>query len=272
MGVLSEAVKKVDNSEQQKTEISENLNLLVELTKSKAEEYKNQIEDNLNRGRILGKGDSADSLYFPISSVKDSRVEYRCITSNTPTDLVDVIGASIVEMIDDHSAKGIVKGISGIVSKAMQPLLGLSEGAEQYCSTTTTFVEGNGLAMSIMRFDCIIWGRSIRAESIKKQVEKTLACVAYKSVVNVKKISFDDFRAVYSPLLSESGETDIITAIKKAKEIYELLDGGKDLEPKVTAVMASNGIAKKMAARPKEIALDNLMACSKAVMATEGNF
>lgn len=262
MGVLTAAVKEFDTSKSQVQEIKETLNIMVELTESKAKEFKTEIENNLNRGRILGKVESTESLYFPISSVKDSRVEYRCTTKDTPTDLIDKISDSICGMIDDHSGTGIVKGIAGIINSAIQPLLGMSEGTEQYCSVTSTFIDGSGLGVSISRFDCIIWGRAISAESIKKQIEKTMACVAYKSVVDVRKISFDDFRAVYSPILEKSEIKDIQAAIKNAREIYDLLDGGKELK----------GLQKKESKIMKPLTVEDLISCSKVVKVTDGKF
>lgn len=239
MGVLSDVVKQFDTSGQQTEEISETLDLMVELTKSKAETYKQVVEDALNRGRILGKGDSTDSLFFPISSVKDSHVEYRCTTQNTPTDLIEEIGKSISTMIDDHTAQSIVTGVATIINSALQPILGQSSGAEQYCATTSTFVEGTGIAVNIVRLDCIIWGRTVSAKSIKEKINTTLACVAYKSVVNVKKLSFDDFRSVYAPILEASGETDSIAAIKRAEDIYNLLGGGTEVPQKSNLLRSS---------------------------------
>lgn len=239
MGVLSSAVEKIDTSKQQVNDIQETLDLMVELAKSKALECRDQIEAGLNDGRILGKGDSAKSLYYPISSVKDSRVEYRCITKDTPDDLIDTIGEAISGMIDHHTAGDIVKGVAGVINASLKPLLGLSEGMEQYCSSTSTFVEGSGLAMSIVRFDCIIWGRAVSAESIKTEIQKIMTCVAYKSVVNVRSISFDDFRAVYSPIADLSGVTDIEQALQAAQRIYQMLGGGTELPKKNT--LNSNG-------------------------------
>ncbi len=139
MGVLSEVVKGFDTSKEDMKDISETLDLMVELTKSKAEQYKQTIEDSLNRARILGKGESADSLYFPITAVKDSRVEYRCVAQDHPSDLVDKIADSISGMIVDNSAGSIVKGVANIINTALVPILGQSSGSEQYCATTSTF-------------------------------------------------------------------------------------------------------------------------------------
>lgn len=229
MGVLSDVIKKIDTSGEQKQEITETLDLLVELTKARAEQYKHTIEDNLNRARIFGKGQSTDSLLFPISSVKDARVEYRCVTQNRPSDIIEKIAESISGMIEDNSTGSIIKGIAKILNSALEPLLGLSAGKEQYLATTSTFIEGSGIAVNIVRFDCIIWGRSVSSKSIKEQLDTTLACVAYKSVVNVKQLSFDDFRDVYAPIIDASGTTDIAKALKEARAIYDMLDGGSEL-------------------------------------------
>ena len=99
MGVLKDVVNNFDTSKSQMQDIKETLAIMVELTESKAKEFRTEIENNLNRGRILGKGTSTESLYFPISSVKDSRDDYRCITKDTPTDLINKISDSISGMI-----------------------------------------------------------------------------------------------------------------------------------------------------------------------------
>lgn len=252
MGVLQDVVKKFDTSEQQKAEVNETLNLLVELAEAKAEHCKKEIEENLSVGRLLGKDGSTQSLFFPISSVKNAKVEYRCITQNTLTDLINDISASITDMIDDHTAKGIVTGISNIINASLKPLLGLSSGSEQFASSTSTFIEGTGVAASIVRFDCMIWGRAIQTESIKKNMSSTFACVAYKSVVDISKISFDDFRSVYTPFLESSTINNPIELIKQAKEIYNLLDGGSNL-PKNKALFSSKSTS---------LSIDDLINCS----------
>ena len=241
MGILTDVTNKFDTSSEQKQEISEILDLLVNLTMAKAEQYRHTIEDNLNRARILGKGESTESLRFPISSIKDSRMEYRCVAQNRPNNIIDKIAESISTMIEDNSAHNIISGIAKIIDTALEPILGQSSGTEQYCATTSTFIEGTGIAVNIVRFDCIIWGRSVRAKSIKEKIDVTLACTAYKSIVNVKQLSFDDFRSVYAPIIEASGTTDVMKALKEAREIYDLLDGGSELpKPKTSADINSD--------------------------------
>lgn len=263
MGVLNDVVKKIDTSGEQKQEIAETLDLLVELTKARADQYKHTIEDSLNRARILGKGESTDSLKFPISSVKDSRVEYRCVAQNRPSNMVDKIAESISKMIEDNSAGSIVKGVASIINTALEPILGQSSGAEQYCATTSTFIEGSGIAVNIVRFDCIIWGRSVRAKAIKEKIDVTLACVAYKSVVNVKQLTFDDFRAVYAPVIEASGNTDIRKAMEEAKAVYDLLEGGSELK--------KSDINIENDSDNKKLSVSDLIYHSDSIMTKDGN-
>lgn len=251
MGVVEDVVKNFDTTEKQKSEINETLHLLVELAKSKAEHCKDEIEESLNIGKLLGKDGSTKSLFFPISSVINSKLEYRCITKNTPTDLISDVSSAIIDMIDNSTAKGIVSGIANIINSSLKPLLGLASGVERFVSSTSTFIEGNGIAASIVRFDCMIWGRAVETESIKKEMSSTFACVAYKSVVDVSKISFDDFRSVYAPVLESSKIDNPIEAIKYAKEIYNLLDGGSKLPKDKESILNKN------------LTVDDLINCSE---------
>lgn len=264
MGVLSDVVKQFDTSGEQKQEISETLDLMVELTKAKADQYKQTIEDSLNNAKVFGNGGRTGSLYFPITSVKDSRAEYRCVAQDHPSDMVNEIADSISGMIEDGSAESIVKGVASIINTALVPILGQSSGAEQYCATTSTFIEGSGLAVNIVRFDCIIWGRSVSAKSIKEKIDVTLACVAYKSVVDVTKLTFSDFRAVYAPVVEASDIKDTIEALKKAKEVYDLLEGGSGLK--------KSDMKMKDDSEGKNLSISDLIYHSDSIMTNDGKF
>lgn len=266
MGMLQDMVNSFDKSADNAAAVSATLDLMVELTKTKAEIFKTQIEESLNRGRILGKGDSSDSLFFPISSVKDSKVEYRCITKDTPTELIDTVAEGVSSMIDDNSAGNIAKGVATMMNSGLKTLMGLSEGMEQFTGSTSTFIDGTGIAVNIVRFDTIIWGRTVKASSIKDTIQNTFACVAYKSVVDVSQLNFDDFRSVYAPVMEASGETDISTAIKAAREIYDLLDGGTAIVKEIPKVARS--ITPKIKA-PKVLTTEDLTFYSDIIKADD---
>jgi hypothetical protein len=233
MGVIRDIVDQVDKSEEEKEKLGETLDLLVSLSEAKAEHCVNTIEEDLRMGRVAGN----TTLRFPISLVADKRVQYRCTTTDTPGDLIDTISDSIVGMFDDHTPKGIINGIAKTANEFLQVLLGAGEGTEQYAQVYTTGIEGSGVAMNLIRIDFMFWCRKITASSLKEKMDSALACVAYKSIIDVSKLRFDDFRNIYSKVvdkglpedLSDKERKDkIIQAIKDAKEIFELLGGTTD--------------------------------------------
>lgn len=230
MGVIKDILNKVDESENEKKELGETLNLLVSLAESKAEHCQNAIEDDLRAGRVAGN----DTLYFPITHIAEKRVEYRCTTTDTNGDLVQTIEDSITGMFDDHTSKNIIKGIAKTVNEFLNVLLGAGEGTEQYAQVYTTGIDGSGMAMSLVRTDFMFWCRKITASSLKKKMDSALACVAYKSVIDVSKLKFDDFRNVYSKVVDKGISDDatqeerieeIIKCIQNAKKIFEMLGG-----------------------------------------------
>lgn len=235
MGVIKDIVYQVDKSEEEKKKLGETLDLLVSLSEAKAEHCQNTIEADLKMGRVAGN----DTLYFPITHIADKRVQYRCTTTDTPGDLVDTISDSIVGMFDDHTPKGIINGIAKTANEFLKVLLGAGEGTEQYAQVYTTGIDGSGVAMSLLRTDFMFWCRKITASSLKEKMDSALACVAYKSVIDVSKLKFDDFRNVYSKVVDkglpddlsdEERKAKIIQAIKDAKEIFEMLGGKLDRE------------------------------------------
>ena len=65
-------------------------------------------------------------------------------------------------------------------------------------------------------------------------MDSALTCVAYKSVIDVSKLKFDDFRNVYSKVVAkgipdnvsqEERKKIIMQCIQDAKDIFEMLGG-----------------------------------------------
>lgn len=233
MGVIKDIVDKVDKSEEEKAKLGETLNLLVSLAESKAEHCQSIIEDDLKAGRVVENY----TLYFPITHIAEKRVQYRCTTTDTPGDLVSTIANSIMGMFDDHTPKNIINSIAKTVNEFLTVLIGSGEGTEQYAQVYTTGIDGSGMTMSLVRTDFMFWCRKITASSLKEKMDSALACVAYKSVIDVSKLKFDDFRNVYSKVVDNGLPEDlpvterknvIIQCIQDAKEIFEILGGKLD--------------------------------------------
>lgn len=230
MGVIKDIVDKVDKSEEEKQKLGETLDLLVSLAESKAEHCQNTIENDLKSGRVVGN----DTLYFPITHIAEKRVQYRCTTTDTPGDLVPTISDSIIGMFEDHTPQNIINGIAKTANEFLKVLLGAGEGTEQYSQVYTTGIDGSGMAMSLVRTDFMFWCRKITASSLKEKMDSALTCVAYKSVIDVSKLKFDDFRNVYSKVVDKGIPDDvsqeerkkiIMQCIQDAKDIFEMLGG-----------------------------------------------
>ena len=230
MGINKDIVDKVDKSEEEKQKLGETLDLLVSLAESKAEHCQNTIENDLKAGRVVGN----DTLYFPITHIAEKRVQYRCTTTDTPGDLVSTISESITGMFDNHTPQNIINGIAKTANEFLKVLLGAGEGTEQYSQVYTTGIDGSGMAMSLVRTDFMFWCRKITASSLKEKMDSALTCVAYKSVIDVSKLKFDDFRNVYSKVVDKGIPDDIsqeerkiiiMQCIQDAKDIFEMLGG-----------------------------------------------
>lgn len=148
-----------------------------------------------------------------------------------------IVGETIGNMVSDHSAKGIISGMAGIATQALNTILGAGYGMEQ--ETSLYMVTPDYPA--IVRYDFACWARTIEAKAIRDRCQAALACVIYKSAVDVSKLSFNDFLAVYSPVLNAAFGDDpskLKEMVKEAREIYDQFKqdnhGGKeheDVEP-----------------------------------------
>jgi len=65
----------------------------------------------------------------------------------------------------------------------------------------------------------------VEAKGITQQIESIMAFTAVKSSVDVNKISLNTFLQAYNYQLQKSkiSELELLEAIKKAKEVYDLL-------------------------------------------------
>lgn len=215
MSTLRKVIASVDNSDAKAAEIRENLKILMELAESKAQIFEDEIKLDLKTGK------TTDDLTVPITKVVKTSIQYRATSSGKASDVLGEVSSSINDMISDHSAGGIVTGISKIATTALNTIMGIGEGEEQVVKLYSVVAD----YPAIVRFDFAFWSRKIAAESMKKYCETALACVAYKSAVDITKLAFNDFLALYGPILNEGFGSDpskMKEMIIQSKEIYKM--------------------------------------------------
>lgn len=213
MGKLRDIIHSADNSQQVADEVRENLHILMSLAESKVQQFSDEIVIDLKNGK------TTDDLTVPITKVTHKYMEARAITKDTTTDVLEEISKTINGVISDHSASGIVSGIASLAHNALNQVMGTGEGTEQEVRLYTVSAD----YPAIVRFDFAFWARSIQAESIKKHCETALACVMYKSAVDISKLAFNDFLTLYAPILNAgygSDPSQMERMIDQSQKIY----------------------------------------------------
>lgn len=215
MSTIREIIKSADATPGVLAEVKENLKTLSELAEMKAEFFKKDIELDLKTGK------TTDDLKIPITKVVQTMVEYRGLTADTQGSVLDRVRDAITGMISDHSTTGIISGITNSLSSVMDALMGTGMGEEMTRQAYTVVTD----YPAIVRFDFAFWSRQVSAESIRKHCEVAFSCVAYKSAVDVSKLAFNDFLAVYGPILNAgfgSDKSKVKEMINQAKEVYAM--------------------------------------------------
>ena len=137
---------------------------------------------------------------------------------------VDVIiketQAAIGKFISGGS-QNILDGVGALLGTGINTLLGSGMGAQGQREDYFIALEG----FAIVRLDVKSWFRKVEAKGITQQIESIMAFTAVKSSVDVNKISLNTFLQAYNYQLQKSkiSELELLEAIKKAKEVYDLL-------------------------------------------------
>lgn len=213
MGKLREMINNVDQSKETEKEIGEQLKILTSLGESKVTIFRGEIEASLKDGK------TTDDLKVPITKVLGSYEEYRAYTKRSQEDLAkDVIG-SFKTMF--NGGMQIADGIGSLITKSLGVLLGAGSGEELMKKEYFVIVE----YPAIIRYDVAMWARNISVKSLQERAENVIACVAYKSAVDVTKLDFNTFLGCYANVLQESFGSDkenIKKMIQESAEVYGL--------------------------------------------------
>lgn len=219
MSKLVDAIKSVDKTPEKMQEINEALNLLVSLCEAKVSGFRSEIEMDLAAGR------TQTNLRIPVTGIAKSHEEYRCLATDKISeknlqDIADSIGG----MFTDPSATNIINGISKMIGTALGVLLGCAEGTEQYTKLYTIAVDG----VSIVRFDFVLWNRKLTAKSITEKIQNAMACVAYKSFVDISKMTRTEFITIYQELVWQTIDPKLKPK-EKAAQIKEILEAAVEI-------------------------------------------
>ncbi|ENW81347.1 hypothetical protein F909_02638 [Acinetobacter sp. ANC 3929] len=214
MAAITKAIIGEDISGQLKEECSAHLDSLMALADAKAEYFAEKIKTDL-----LGAGVGTDKT-FPISTIQSFIYQTKAYTSDDAKNISNVINESINGFIDGNNKSAVNTLVSGFVNI----LFGSSVGAEQKILRYCAILEG----VSMIRLDFAGWSRSVSASAIKSKCDKVSAFVLYRSIVDMSKVTLNDFISVYQDTVrAENKDIDAAGVIKKCQELYYVFNPSK---------------------------------------------
>jgi len=215
MSLIRDAIKSFDSSDQTEQIIKEQLETLSQLADAQNDIDAKAIEISLKDGKIN------DDLKIPITKVIGQYKETHVVTKEGPDDIINKISDSIKNFFNP-SAEGILTGVAGILGTALNALMGTGEGMEAKKNQYMVVVE----YPAIIRFDFAMWVRNTRASGLMQHCKNAVSVVAYKSAVDINKLDFATFLAIYAPVLNTafgSDQTKIKQLIQESRDVYGLL-------------------------------------------------
>ena len=217
MSVLKNAINALDPAPEKKSQLTLLLSLLSELCEQKVSGFTEAIELDL---RTAG---TAENRTIPVTQILANHKEYRAYVAADAGKIATEVSSAIKKFISGGSAN-IIDGIASLVTTGIEAIIGAGSGEQQEMSSYYIVVQ----SFAILRFDIRVWSRRIEADGITKQIETALATVAYKSSVDVSKLTLNTFLIAYQDQLSKVGipEADWEKYLDTAEKMFDRLRGG----------------------------------------------
>lgn len=221
MSLIRDAINSCDPSKETEQIIKEQLETLSQLANAQNDIDSKAIELSLKDGKVT------DDLKIPITKVISQYKETHVVTQEGPSDIISKLTDGIKKFFNP-SSDNILSGIADILNTGLEALMGAGEGMEVKKSQYMVVVE----YPAIIRLDFAMWVRNTRASGLMTHCKSAVSIVAYKSAVDIKKLDFATFLAIYAPVLNKafgSDQIQIKKLIEESKEVYGMLADDKKL-------------------------------------------
>lgn len=207
MAAITKALIGQDVSKDARDECAAHLDTLMALGQAKSQFYAEKINTSL-----LGAGQGTDRT-FPISTIQSFIYQTKAYTSDNAKNITDVVDKSIKGFVSGDSQSAISTMVSGFVDI----LFGSSEGEESEVIRYCAILEG----ASMVRLDFAGWSRSVTSTALKSKCDKVSAFVLYRSIIDMSKVTLNDFISVYQwTVKAENPGLSTIDILDKCKELY----------------------------------------------------
>jgi len=209
LAYLTKALIKQDIAGDLKEECNAHLDTLIALADAKAEYYAEMIKSSL-----YSAGYGSDKS-FPIHCIQSFTYHTKAYNAEDENSISNVIKDSIKGFV--HESK--TETVTTILSEYVKTLFGSSGQAEHKIQRYFVILEG----VSIIRLDFVGWSRVVSQSLIKTKCEKIGTFVLYRSIVDMSKVSINDFISVYQETIRAENEgISTREIIQKCQELYYL--------------------------------------------------
>lgn len=216
MAPLKKAIEMLDPTPDKKKELTLTLSLLSELSQQKVAQFTEAVETDL---RTAG---SIENRTVPVTEILANHSEYRAYVKSDVSKIGTEVSNAMKKFLTG-SAGPILDGIAGLVTAGLEAIIGAGSGTQQEMKSYYIVVQKFGM----VRFDVRAWARQIEATGITTQIETCMAIVAYKSSVDVTKLSFNSFLVLYQDQLGQIGipESEWEKYLTEAEAMFKKLGG-----------------------------------------------
>ncbi|AFD28211.1 hypothetical protein [Deinococcus gobiensis] len=216
MAPLKKAIEALDPAPDKKNQLTLALNLLSELSEQKVAQFTEKIESDLRTAGTI------ENRTVPVTEILANHSEYRAYVKSDAGKIATEVMSAMKNFLAGGS-DAILDGIGKLVTTGLEAIIGAGSGSQQEMKSYYIVVQKFGM----VRFDIRAWSRQIEANGITSQIETCMAIVAYKSSVDVKKLSFNSFLVLYQDQLAKIGipEADWDKYLTEAEAMYKKLGG-----------------------------------------------
>lgn len=193
MAILKNAINALDPSPDKTKELTLLLSLLSELCKAQVTNFTKSVQDSLRTA-----GTSPENKTIPVTEILATHEEYRAYVEADAGKIATEVADAVKQFVSG-SATDIIDGVASLVTTGLTAIIGAGDATEQEMRSYYIVVED----FSMARYDICAWSRQIDAQGITNQIQNALAIVAFKSSVDVTKISLNTFLNAYALQLSQ---------------------------------------------------------------------
>ncbi|WP_420001055.1 hypothetical protein ACN19N_07960 [Acinetobacter sp. LF10] len=207
MTYLTKALIRQDIAGDLKEECNAHLDTLIALADAKAEYYAEKIKIDLMSAGIGG------DKSFPVHCIQSFIYHSKAYKAEDEKSIRNVVKDSIKRFVHENKTEVVTTILSGYV----KTLFGSSGQAEHKIQRNFVILEG----VSIIRLDFVGWSRVVSQSLIKTKCEKIGTFVLYRSIVDMSKVSINDFISVYQETIrAENEDISYEEIIQKCQELY----------------------------------------------------